>query len=342
MSDLKAVVLRPSELPGDDITRWRSLLSGMPGIAPAFLSYPYALAAERCFRGVSVARLEKAGRVVGFFPFQFGSRLHRLAGIGQRVSGGLADYFGLVGEPGLKLSGPELICAIGLKSLLFDHLDETQASFGLGGIQPEPGLRISLAEGGSAYWEALRQNDKKFVQDTERRERKLVETHGKLRFVFREPSTGELDGLIEAKRQQYTRTGAHDVMAKASTRRFLKALSAVDDPQCRATLSTLHAGEKWVCSHFGLTCGSTLHFWFPVYNPEMSAFAPGRLLVKAVIDSSRETGIELIDRGAGDSKAKRDFATSEHLYYRGIWQSPGLISLAYRAGLSAKWRLQRH
>ncbi len=340
MSKLKAAVVRPSELTDHEINLWRSYLASKPGIAPAFMSHAYALAAQQCFMGVRVAKLELSGKTVGFFPFQFRSRLHRLMRIGQRVSGDLADYFGVVGSPDLRLTGAELLQAIGINSLLFDHLDETQLSFGLVGTQTEPGLRIAFPEGGAAYWDFMRSHDKKFVQDTERRERKLVEAHGALRFVFRHESPAtELENLISAKRQQYDRTGALDVLARATTRNFLKILSGVDDPHCRSTLSTLHAGDKWICSHFGLTSADTLHFWFPVYNPEMKAFAPGRLLIKAIIDSAHESGVKLIDRGAGDSQAKRDFATSEHLYYRGVWQRRGVVSLAYRAGLSTKWRM---
>jgi CelD/BcsL family acetyltransferase involved in cellulose biosynthesis len=114
----------------------------------------------------------------------------------------------------------------------------------------------------------------------------------------------------------------------------------VSDPDCRATLSTLHAGDRWIGSHFGLMHGSTLHYWFPVYNPQMRNFGPGRLLIKAIIDASIENGVTRIDRGAGDSQAKLDFETSRHQFLRGIWSRPGFASLGYRAALSMQWRLQ--
>jgi CelD/BcsL family acetyltransferase involved in cellulose biosynthesis len=129
-------------------------------------------------------------------------------------------------------------------------------------------------------------------------------------------------------------------MGSPRKRKFLEALAAVDDPDCRPTLSTLHAGEEWIGSHFGLMYGETLHYWFPVYNPQMRNFGPGRLLIKAIIDTAEENGVKRIDRGAGDSQAKLDFATSRHEFLRGIWSRPGLASLAYRAGLSAQWRLK--
>jgi CelD/BcsL family acetyltransferase involved in cellulose biosynthesis len=86
-------------------------------------------------------------------------------------------------------------------------------------------------------------------------------------------------------------------------------------------------------------CGTTLHYWFPVYNPELHAYAPGRILLKAIVDASSENGVQVIDRGAGDSPSKRDFSNAEHRFLRGVWSRPGISSLAFRAGLSAKWRL---
>lgn len=340
MSELKATVVKPSALGEDDIARWRSFLHNSPALAAPFLSHAYAMAAERCFANVRLLKLARAGETIGFFPFQHRSALHRLSGIGEGVSGDMADYFGLIGAPGLDLSGRELLRAAGLKAMYFTHLDEAQASFGLTGVQPELGLRIDFPQGGKAFWDERRQLDKKFTSDTERRGRRLIEAHGPLRFVFRHADCGdELRKLIAAKRDQYARTGVADSMAAPAKRKFLEALADIDDPDCRATLSTLHAGDEWVGSHFGLMHGSTLHYWFPVYNPQMRNFGPGRLLIKSIVDSAQENGVARIDRGAGDSQAKLDFATSRHHFLRGVWARPGLVSLAYRAGLSVQWRI---
>jgi CelD/BcsL family acetyltransferase involved in cellulose biosynthesis len=341
MPELKSCVIRPSSLGEGDVALWRSFLQSSPAFAAPFLSHAYAVTAERCFGGVHVAKFEQGGQTAGFFPFQYRSPFHRLAGIGEAVSGYLADYFGLIAAPDFRISDGELLRAAGLNAIYFTHLEETQAAFGLSGTQPELGVRIDFPDGGKAFWDERRKLDKKFTGDTERRERRLIETHGPLRFVFRHADCrGELQKLIEAKRAQYARTGVKDSMGEASTRRFLEMLCEVSDPDCRATLSTLHAGDRWIGSHFGLMHGTTLHYWFPVYNPQMRNFGPGRLLIKAIIDASTENGVTRIDRGAGDSQAKLDFETSRHQFLRGIWSRPGFASLGYRAALSMQWRLQ--
>jgi len=53
---------------------------------------------------------------------------------------------------------------------------------------------------------------------------------------------------------------------------------------------------------------------------------------------SRE-GVSVIDRGEGDTPAKRDFANHEHSFYRGLWTSGGIRSLPARAALALIWRL---
>ncbi len=314
-----------------------------PGLASPFLAYRYALVAEEVFPKVRVARIGQDGRVAAFFVIQYKNALHQLFGIGQRLAGELSDYFGLVAKPGFQITPPQLLSLCGLSSLYFTHLDEGQVAWGLSGEQPEPGVQIAFPDGGPAFWEVHRQKDKKFTSDTERRERKLIESHGPLRFIYRHSQPEQaLEELIAAKRAQYARTGVKDSLAAPQALAFLRALArdTDSDPDCHAVLSTLHAGEEWVASHFGLRSGGTLHYWFPVYNPHMRAFAPGRLLVKAILQSAAETGLTMIDRGSGDSPAKLDFATSKHYFQRGLWSRPGLSSALYRAGLSAQWRLQ--
>ena len=100
-------------------------------------------------------------------------------------------------------------------------------------------------------------------------------------------------------------------------------------------------GDVWAAIHFGLRSAKTLHYWFPVYNPELSTYAPGRLLLHHVIANAQQAGLEIIDRGAGESQAKRDFPSERRIFHAGVWHRPGLKSLAYRAYQSAIWRLER-
>jgi CelD/BcsL family acetyltransferase involved in cellulose biosynthesis len=94
-----------------------------------------------------------------------------------------------------------------------------------------------------------------------------------------------------------------------------------------------------VAAHFGLRCHETLHYWFPVYDPAYSTYAPGRILFRHVLEAIVQRGVTLIDRGEGDTQAKRDFANREHYFYRGLWNAGGAGALPARAALALIWRL---
>jgi len=334
-------IVVPECLSHQDRALWAEFCQATPGLATAFLSFSYVLAASRAFRDVRICVIEREGQAVAFFPFQFRSLGHRLLGFGERVGGELSDYFGLVAAAGVVLSPRRLMQLAGLNALLFTHLDDSQTQYGLTGSQPQTGLRIDLAQGGDAYWSALKRTDKRFFGDTERRERKLVEAHGPLRLVFRhQDPAAELARLIAGKREQYARTGASDALVDERARRFMQFLAESDDPLCRGTLSTLHAGDTWVASHFGLQHRGTLAFWFPVYNPDLQQYSPGRVLLTSIIKQADDLGVSCIDRGVGDSQAKRDFANAEHSFLRGLWHRRNLPATVVRAGLSLQWRLK--
>jgi CelD/BcsL family acetyltransferase involved in cellulose biosynthesis len=108
---------------------------------------------------------------------------------------------------------------------------------------------------------------------------------------------------------------------------------------CRGVMSTLYAGETWVASHFGLRNNSQMAYYFPVYNPALSRYSPGHLLLKALIDSAHRFGITAIEFGRGDNPYKLRFGNRTRSFYRGLWQSRGLRAIAHRLSLSIEWRL---
>jgi len=148
-----------------------------------------------------------------------------------------------------------------------------------------------------------------------------------------------LSHLIAMKRRQYKASGVPDPLAPDWARALLARLAGTDYETCSGVLSTLYAGDTWVASHFGLRSSHILHDWFPVYNPELREFGPGRLLLKSMCEAATNEGIRCIDRGAGESPAKRDIGNERHLYYRGAWFQSGTKATAVRMLWSLKWLL---
>ena len=317
---------------------WRALAAD-PALASPFYAPEFTQCVAQVRDDVRVAVIPAANGHA-YLPFQFGGPWHRLAGVAERVGGHLSDYFGIIAPHRATFSAGDVLRHAGLSAFSFSHLPEAQHDLGLPGEQPSIGLRTALTKGWEAYWSERRANDRLFVVDTERRTRKIESTLGPLRLDFDCRKPEELTRLIEAKRTQYQKTGVEDALTHSWTRDLLALLAKTEAPQCAGLLSVLYAGDTWVAAHFGLRAGAILHHWFPVYNPELGKFSPGRLLLRLMLEAGDAQGIAVFDYGGGDQAYKREFATTEYQLFRGLWSRPGVRALGYRVAQSVAWRLK--
>ncbi len=323
-----------------ELAAWHALHAAQGPERWAFLSPGFSAAVQEIVAPVRVVLLWQGDALAGVLPLQRQpGRLGRM-GIFEPVGGLMADYAGLLAAPDVRTSWPDLLGGGAIPCLFFTHLDEQHQRHGLGGSLPTVGLRTRIhADGGAAHWAWLRTQDKKLVDDTERRERKLQRDHGAVDFALDAPAPEHaLQMLIESKNAQYRRTGAHGgALLAPQNQRLLAHLLAHPSEGCRARLSVLKAGEQWVSGHFGLQSGNTLHYWFPVYGEAFAAYSPGRILFKHVILQADAAGINLIDRGQGDSAAKRDFATESHQFFKGL-EARGIRGQMLAAAQRLAWR----
>ncbi|HEY9207793.1 MAG TPA: GNAT family N-acetyltransferase [Acidovorax sp.] len=318
--------LRVQRKPFDTLTTaeragWTQLLGESAISCWAFLSPTYAEAVNTTLGPVDVLLFWQSEELVGVMTLQRASGWLGRLGMREPVGRHMTDYFGLLARPGLQLDWRSLLLRAGIPCLYFTHLDESQSVHGLTGDSPKSGLRTRIhPAGGEAHWESLRTRDKKLVSDTERRERKLVAEHGPLQFEIQSPSPmQDLESLVSLKNVQYRRTGHEGgALLDPANARLLTRLLASQDTSCQPRLSVLRCGGQLVASHFGLQCGPLLHYWFPVYDNRFSAYSPGRILYRHILLAAQANGITCIDRGEGDSPAKRDFANEEHRFFKGL------------------------
>lgn len=337
-------IIHPDQLNRDEIDLWNRYLkdnnNGTTNIA--FLSYAFAFNVHNVKPHVYVCIIYKNSDPIIFFPFQFKNPIMKKLGIAERLGEEMSDYTGIVAKQGCDITAQQLMKYSKLNYYSFSHLDEKQVELGLSGEKPEKGLLIDLGLSSETYWTQLAANNKKMVQDTNRREKKLIQEYGELSFMFDIPDQSRLEKInkiIDHKRKQYTRTKVTDALKDKWKRQLLNMLDQNSDPYfCQPVVSELYAGKALVASHYGIRCDNRLHYWFPVYNRSLSKYSPGRLLMKHVILSSTHNGIQVIDRGVGVTQAKKDFANKEHLYFRGAWYKKNLISISFRAFMSVGWR----
>lgn len=327
-----------------EITKWDELCNSELVLPTAFLSPHFTKAVSEVRPGVRVCVLEQNHTPVGFLPFQFRSEFARSLSAAERVGAHLSDYFGLITDSNLSLTPNELLRHANLSHLIFTHLDESQKKYGLDGEKSTVGVCYDITEGADAYWEQIKLRDKKFHAHTMRQQRRIERELGPLRLVYDVRDDGEaLQSLIEQKRSQYAATKVKDVFSEKWSIDLLFRLYAMREPTCTGVLSALYAGDQVVSMHMGLQCRDRLHIWFPLYDPSLSRFSPGRLLLKALIDQSAENGVNVLDDGEAtvDQMQKRLMGNSQHNYSRGAWHQPSVSGFLARADYSLGWKLAK-
>lgn len=343
MNDMAIQLLRHEQLSASDIASWHRLTAAHAHVRNAFLSEPFVAALAALNPQVRVAVERRDGQAVAFLAVQRRAGFSGRCGVYEPAGGSMSDCFGLVAAPEHRVDLQAWLAATGIGTLVFTHLEQAQLEAGLAGEQPRIGLRTRIHEPASEYWARMRIQDKKLVGDTERRQRKLEAERGLLRFELHSANpASDLDALIRLKQSQYDRTGKRNApLFDATNAELLRLLLGSAHEDCAGMLSVLRAGDRLVAAHFGLRCHDMLHFWFPVYDADFRNYAPGRLLLRHVIEAGVDEGIRCIDRGEGDTPAKRDFANEEHLFYSGVWRQSSLRAWPSRLALSAAWRLEQ-
>jgi CelD/BcsL family acetyltransferase involved in cellulose biosynthesis len=339
---LSAEVKRPSALDAAEHAAWLAFMVAQPPLRRAFFAPAFALAAERAHGRAFVAVLRRAGRPVGFFPFQFKGAWQQAVGLAERVGGELSDNAGLVAEPGLVLTPETLLRLAGLGAAFITHLMEGQEAYGLAAAQTRIGHLVEIEAGPEAAIARLEATNKAFVHETRRRLRRVEREIGPLAFDFAlRPDPAAVEEVIATKREQYGRTGMGDPFTDPAYLRLVRALVESPDPHCLPVLETLSAGGRVIARHFGLMYDDHLSYWFPVYDLGLSKLSPGRLQLWHTITTAAATGVRLIDLGEGDSQAKRDFSTRPIALGWAAWHAGTPRGLVARAARALAWRLGR-
>lgn len=340
---LHAEIKRPSGLTAAERADWAEMQKLTPHLRRAFFSHGFALACEQASDLARVALIrDRSSAIVAILPFQFADAWSRRMGVAERMGGGLADHCGLIARPGFRIAPARLMELARIGVLFLDHLSDGQAAFGVAASQTRPGHVIELPDGAVAYFANLAAANKSFLQDTERRMRRLEKEFGSPQFsLTTNPDEAAVGSLLEAKRAQYSRTGMGDPFADPRHMNVVRALAAGQYPDCVPVLTQLSAGGKVLARHLGLLHDGHLSYWFPVYDREAQKVSPGRMLMWHTLMAADAHGIRLIDRGEGDSQAKRDFSTG--LRHFGILnlQAAGWRGHMARGWQSLAWRLRR-
>jgi len=330
MTDVTLV--RVSDLSPAQWRFWIEIIEASDGLYKSPYFRPEFVRAVAAVRGdVEVALLHQAGQPIGFFPFQRGQ-----LGLGKPVGGKLSDYHGPLLRSGVEIDPQQLIRACKLASWDFDHLVCATAAF-----EPFVALRdrspqLDLSGGYEAYSQGRRDAGSDTIVRTGQKGRKLAREVGPLQLDFDVDDAEAYELMRSWKSAQYERTGLADLFGFSWTGELLNTLRQNRGSEFSAPLSVLRAGDKIAAVVLSLRARDVLHVWFPAYNPELSNYSPGLVVLLKMAELAPGLGIRTIDLGRGDERYKWSLASTSAEVCEGTVACPSLGTW-----LRNRWRQTR-
>ncbi len=201
-----------------------------------------------------------------------------------------------------------------------------------------PGYVIALDGSPDAHNEALRAVNPKRFKNWKRLQNKLERERGEIVITPADDSQEAFEQLIAWKRDQFQRTGAHDVMRPDWARALFQTAFERRDGPMRGVMTTLRAGGKLVAGHFGVASGGVCHAWLSSMDPACAGCGPGQVLMLQTPVVMSTLGLRVYDFGPGYTHYKAPFATEEVAVAQVLAMADGRAGFAARSVESA-WAL---
>ena len=200
-----------------------------------------------------------------------------------------ADFQGPIAASGLPYD-PRNLLVPGVRSFQFDHLLQTDDTFDPWVISRRASPYIDTDGGLDGYLSRASKSGRQNMSQARRRVAKAQRELGPLRFEADTVDEKLLDQVIDLKRGQYAATGVRDYFADARRVALLHHLLHTRETAFSGILSGVYAGDRLLAAHFGIRADGVLHWWFPVYDPELSSLAPGWILLRELVIGQSGTG----------------------------------------------------
>ncbi|MDP3656472.1 MAG: GNAT family N-acetyltransferase [Brevundimonas sp.] len=325
MTGLRVDIVDIDTLDAAAWTAWRAMLAADPALNSPYFQPGFAQIAGRISPRAAVAVFSRGGETVGFFPHQ------RRGGAMQPLAAPMNDYHGIIAFPGQAPTLEEAAQALGATRL---NVTAWVGETALG--EARRTVQVELGEDGYDRWYAERRTTHgKFFKDKERARRSMEAELGPLRVErnLRDPAL--LNWLIDLKRDQYRRTGRHDIFACGWTADLLHALLRVEGGGFGASMAGLWAGERLTAVEYSLHAGDQYHFWFPGYEPSLARCSPGILLSMDTMRLAAGRGYRTFDFGFEGEHYKKYFCNGAHTVREAMVLRPGLGATMSQAAVGA-------
>jgi CelD/BcsL family acetyltransferase involved in cellulose biosynthesis len=295
-----SVALVPAaELGADEVRCWSELQRSDPDLASPFFRPEFTRAVAAVRGDAFVAVLGEGSGPRGFFPFQ-----RDRWGIGRPIGGAMSDYHGLIGARSLSVDAQALLRACRLRVWDFDHLVASQRAFAPYHARLCGSPVLDLSGGFERYRAGRSAAGSKVIAQADRKARKLAREVGPTRLDVDAADPAALHRLLSWKSAQYRRTGVNDGRVPRWRVELLERILGTRTDEFAGVLTTLWAGDRMVAAHMGMRSQTTLHWWFPAYDPDCGRFSPGVALLVGLARNAERLGLRTIDLGRGEEPYK--------------------------------------
>ncbi|HEX6810698.1 MAG TPA: GNAT family N-acetyltransferase [Planctomycetota bacterium] len=328
---MKVRVVSAADLSADLLAVWNGILRRDENLASPYFTPGYFAAAAATRPGVRVGVLEDGGEPFGFMPFE-----RTRFGIGQPVGGRLSDFQAVIAAGRDDWCAKDLIAGCGLRMWRFDHLLCEQPQFASFHDSTCGSPALDLRGGFGSYHARRRDAGSTHIEGVKRKTRMLAR-QGNISFEFDARDPQVLEQVIHWKRHQCRRTGVVDFFAERRNVDLVHTILDTRTEDFAGVLSVLRVGRRLAAAHFGMRTRRTLHYWFPVYESDLSRCSPGAVLLIELARAAAERGMHTLDLGRGDDEYKRHFATHRTPIAEGsVVVSPALAVLRrwHRSGMA--------
>jgi CelD/BcsL family acetyltransferase involved in cellulose biosynthesis len=321
----------PRDLADADIAAWSALRAADPRLDSPFLSPHFARCAGsvRDDARVLVVRGE-GGAPHLFLPLQF-SR----SGLARPLGAPLCDVSGPIAAAGAADLLSRALGRTGLAAYAFAGWPAAPQAKGVKLRHTDASAVADLSTGFDTFLEGQRAAHPKHFKKMRRLARQAENDHGPATITFGPASAEDLATLIGWKREQYARTGRHDVLGPDWTRALLDACAALHAHDFAGVMATLRYDGKLAAAEFGLRSGATLHGWIAGYDPAFASCSPGLILQERLLEHAAASGVTRAVLGTGEGHYKKHYTSFSEPVDEGVVAAAGLAggARALAAGL---------
>ena len=295
---LQVDILSPQDLAAKDRDAWQAFRNATPAFQSPLLGPDFAETVAEVRSDTAVAVWRRNGQAVGFLAHH-----RRPGGLARPIGAPWSDYNALITAPHERLDAADALKLAGIEAYRFGGLLDPFGLFEAAEAQTAETYRIAFEDSGDAYWETLRANSPKRFENMRRLEHKLERECG-TPVLAADTDSRAFESLLDWKRDQFRRTGLHDVLHPSWSHLLMQRLFRKRSGALQGLLLTLRVDGKPIAAHFGVREGEAFHPWIAAFDPDYSAYSPGQTFISEAIRAMPRLGIKSYDLSAGSDHYK--------------------------------------